>query len=126
MDYPGVGAFASPLVCQTLLARGVPWSHFYLGSIVVGIVNLIANGIAFRPTPKEFADDRYAALMSSALEREASTRDAHTPSSLEKNESLPSNSPPTAESQEPQNGMYHHLCMTVTLTMRCQRHSGLL
>ncbi|KAI5124457.1 hypothetical protein M0805_008341 [Coniferiporia weirii] len=51
------GAFAAPLVCQTLLARGIPWSHFYLGSLVLSVINTTLLSLAFRPTRNEYIEE---------------------------------------------------------------------
>lgn len=52
-----VGAFLAPFVCQTLLARGVPWEHFYLGSLALSGINTIFLVISFHPTRKELEDE---------------------------------------------------------------------
>ncbi|OJA12741.1 hypothetical protein AZE42_10725 [Rhizopogon vesiculosus] len=57
-----IGAFSAPLVCQTLLAKGIPWRHFYLGSLVLSVIALILIIFNFRPTRNEFQKDRKAAL----------------------------------------------------------------
>jgi len=67
-----MGSFSAPLVCQTLLAKGIPWRNFYLGSLVLSAIALSLILFNFRPTHKEFLADRKAALdavqfMSSAL-----------------------------------------------------------
>jgi hypothetical protein len=53
----GLGGFASPLVCQTLIAQGVPWRNFYLGSLIVSTLNMCFLTYTFRPTRKEFESD---------------------------------------------------------------------
>ncbi|OCB85251.1 MFS general substrate transporter [Sanghuangporus baumii] len=55
-----VGAFAAPLVCQTLLARDIPWSHFYLGSLVLSAINTTLLVLAFRPTRNDSIEERYS------------------------------------------------------------------
>ena len=52
-----VGAFAAPLVCQTLLARNIPWSRFYLGSLVLSVINTTLLATAFRPTRKDGVEE---------------------------------------------------------------------
>ncbi|KAG1749720.1 major facilitator superfamily domain-containing protein [Suillus paluster] len=47
------GSFLAPLVCQTLMAKGIPWRHFYLGSLVVSAMALSSIIFAFRPTRNE-------------------------------------------------------------------------
>jgi hypothetical protein len=44
------------------MARGIPWPHFYAGSLVVSAVNLCFLTFAFRPTRAEFKRERQAAL----------------------------------------------------------------
>ncbi|OAX39417.1 MFS general substrate transporter [Rhizopogon vinicolor AM-OR11-026] len=57
-----IGSFSAPLVCQTLLAKGIPWRRFYLGSLVLSVIALILIIFNFRPTRNEFLKDRKAAL----------------------------------------------------------------
>ncbi|KAG2154538.1 major facilitator superfamily domain-containing protein, partial [Suillus clintonianus] len=57
-----IGSFSAPLVCQTLMAKGIPWKHFYLGSLVISAIALILTIFSFRPTRNEFLADRKAAL----------------------------------------------------------------
>ncbi|KAJ8702917.1 hypothetical protein PTI98_001589 [Pleurotus ostreatus] len=56
------GGAISPLICQTIVAKGVPWNHFYYGSLVLSAFNTCFLAYSFRPTLKEFADDRQTAL----------------------------------------------------------------
>lgn len=58
----GFGAFAGPLVCQSILAKGVPWENFYLGSLVLSAINTTLLTYAFRPTKAEYTEERQAAL----------------------------------------------------------------
>ncbi|EGO03178.1 hypothetical protein SERLA73DRAFT_101296 [Serpula lacrymans var. lacrymans S7.3] len=59
-----VGSFASPLVCQTIIAKGVPWQNFYLGSLVLSAINTSFIAYSFRPTHNEYLAERKAALES--------------------------------------------------------------
>ncbi|KAF5337200.1 hypothetical protein D9611_003174 [Ephemerocybe angulata] len=52
------GAVVAPLVCQALMAKGVPWYQFYLGSLVAAALNIIFFTIAFRPTDAEFGFEK--------------------------------------------------------------------
>lgn len=52
-----LGAFVAPFVCQTLLAKGIPWTHFYLGSLVLSCINTTFLILAFRPTRKDYEDE---------------------------------------------------------------------
>lgn len=58
----GLGAVASPLVFQATAAAGLPWAHFYFGSLVLAAVSAVFLGITFTPTAREFAMDRKNAL----------------------------------------------------------------
>ena len=55
--WAALGAFTAPLVCQTLLAKSIPWSHFYLGSLALSTVNLTLLTTAFWPTQAEVMED---------------------------------------------------------------------
>ncbi|KAG1787716.1 major facilitator superfamily domain-containing protein, partial [Suillus variegatus] len=57
-----IGSFSAPLVCQTLMAKGIPWKHFYLGSLVISAVALSLIIFSFRPTRNEFLADCKVAL----------------------------------------------------------------
>ncbi|KAJ2928860.1 hypothetical protein H1R20_g8167, partial [Candolleomyces eurysporus] len=54
----GLGSVVSPLVCQLVIAQGVPWYKFYLGSLVASALNVVFLTIAFRPTANEFIRER--------------------------------------------------------------------
>ncbi|KIJ45733.1 hypothetical protein M422DRAFT_166506, partial [Sphaerobolus stellatus SS14] len=60
-----LGSLLSPLVCQTLLSRGVLWRHFYLGSLALAGLNTIFVVFAYYPTKNEFRIDRETALSES-------------------------------------------------------------
>ncbi|KAF9480471.1 MFS general substrate transporter [Pholiota conissans] len=51
------GGTISPLVCQSLLAIGIPWNHFYLGSLVLSAINTAFLFLTYRPTPAEALKD---------------------------------------------------------------------
>ncbi|KAG2160040.1 major facilitator superfamily domain-containing protein [Suillus bovinus] len=57
-----IGSFSAPLVCQTLMAEGISWKHFYLGSLVISAIALSLTIFSFRPTRDEFLADRKVAL----------------------------------------------------------------
>lgn len=59
----GLGGVASPLICQTIIATGIPWSRFYLGSLVLSAFNVAFLVITFKPTTTEFLRDRENALI---------------------------------------------------------------
>ncbi|OCH96576.1 MFS general substrate transporter [Obba rivulosa] len=57
-----IGSFAAPLVCQSIIAVGVPWARFYCGSLVLSAINTSVIVFAFRPTPHESAAEVSLAL----------------------------------------------------------------
>ncbi|KAG9006953.1 hypothetical protein FRB90_009595 [Tulasnella sp. 427] len=65
----GIGAFASPLICQTLLAAGWSWHRFYWTSFGFSILNALLMITAFHPTKKEWETDREAGLLVHELEQ---------------------------------------------------------
>ncbi|KAJ6627141.1 major facilitator superfamily domain-containing protein [Mycena sp. CBHHK59/15] len=58
----GFGAVVSPLIFQVTAAAGIPWTHFYFGSLVLPAINIVFLGMTYMPTPKEFGKDRKIAL----------------------------------------------------------------
>lgn len=44
---------ASSFVCQFIIATGVPWFHFYYGSLVLAGMNIMLLALAFRPNQVE-------------------------------------------------------------------------
>jgi hypothetical protein len=46
----GLGSVISPLVCQSIIATGVPWYRFYYGSLVLSVSNIVFLYIIFKPT----------------------------------------------------------------------------
>lgn len=46
----GLGSVISPLVCQSIIATGVPWYRFYYGSLVLSVINIVFLYITFKPT----------------------------------------------------------------------------
>ncbi|KXN83561.1 Bypass of stop codon protein 6 [Leucoagaricus sp. SymC.cos] len=48
------GGVVSPLICQTLVGVGIPWKHFYFGSLVLSAFNTGLLLLTFRPTTKEW------------------------------------------------------------------------
>ena len=46
----GLGSVISPLVCQTIIATGVPWYRFYYGSLLLSAFNVVFLYITFKPT----------------------------------------------------------------------------
>jgi hypothetical protein len=66
---------------------GIPWSHFYLGSLVLSALNVAFLVITFQPTTTEFLSDRENAL--TVINKLAKNQDAYTEamSSISKSES---------------------------------------
>lgn len=62
MQTPGLGAMASPLVCQSVITTGAPWFHFYLGSLVLSALNILLLAVAFKPNAAESVKERHLAL----------------------------------------------------------------
>lgn len=56
------------------MAKGIPWKHFYLGSLVISVIALSLTIFSFRPTRNEFLADRNAALDAMRI-----TPSAHSP-----------------------------------------------
>ncbi|KAF8203265.1 MFS general substrate transporter [Pholiota molesta] len=56
------GSVISPIVCQSLIATGVPWYHFYYGSLVLSGLNVLFLTITFIPTASETFRARQKAL----------------------------------------------------------------
>ncbi|CAE6415378.1 unnamed protein product [Rhizoctonia solani] len=58
----GVGAFASPLVGQTLLARGWQWPRFFIISVCLGCLNTVLILYTFHTTKQEFQEEKAKAI----------------------------------------------------------------
>ena len=58
----GLGSVISPLVCQSIIATGVPWYRFYYGSILLSGSNIVFLYIAFKPTFRERDREHQRAL----------------------------------------------------------------
>ncbi|KAF8887929.1 major facilitator superfamily domain-containing protein [Gymnopilus junonius] len=57
-----LGSVISPLVCQSIIASGVPWYRFYYGSLVLSGFNVIFLCITFKPTFNEATKEHQKAL----------------------------------------------------------------
>lgn len=57
-NQPGFGSVIAPLICQALLAQGVPWYKFYLGTLVGSALNFAFLAVTFRPTAAEFRREK--------------------------------------------------------------------
>lgn len=47
----------APLVCQSIIATGIAWNHFYFGSLVLSGISAALAFVAFRPTTAEMERD---------------------------------------------------------------------
>ncbi|KIM20839.1 hypothetical protein M408DRAFT_333783 [Serendipita vermifera MAFF 305830] len=57
-----IGALASPLICQTLIARGWPWQNFYYLSVTIPVINFFTVLMTFRSSLSEFLIDKEKAI----------------------------------------------------------------
>ncbi|KAJ7655038.1 hypothetical protein DFH06DRAFT_1413366 [Mycena polygramma] len=57
-----LGSVVSPFIFQVVVAAGVPWTHFYFGSLVPAAANIVFLAITFFPTTHEFATDHKKAM----------------------------------------------------------------
>ncbi|KAG9128496.1 hypothetical protein FRC07_009720 [Ceratobasidium sp. 392] len=53
-----IGAFASPLIGQTLLAKGWPWPRFFIISVLLSLVNTTGTIYTFHTTKEEFIAEK--------------------------------------------------------------------
>ncbi|KAH6917511.1 major facilitator superfamily domain-containing protein [Coprinopsis sp. MPI-PUGE-AT-0042] len=67
------GTVVSPLVCQAVLSKGIPWPYFYFGSLIFAFVKFLLATIAFAPTPSELEDERRKSSCSSPPSSATST-----------------------------------------------------
>ncbi|PPR07674.1 hypothetical protein CVT24_003817 [Panaeolus cyanescens] len=102
-----IGGIASPLVCQAMMAIGIPWFKFYYGSLILSGLNVIFLVLTFRTTQMEFAYDRARAL---AVSR-ADSSVASTPIQEKCDKWEPSTLSPQQESSgRPPNALRLALC----------------
>lgn len=52
-----IGSMCAPLVCQSIIATGVPWPRFYFGSLVLSGISSVFAFWAFRPSSTEIERD---------------------------------------------------------------------
>ncbi|KAF8610804.1 MFS general substrate transporter [Ceratobasidium sp. AG-I] len=67
----GIGAFASPLVGQTLLARGWEWPRFFIISVCLSCINSVGTAYTFHTTKEEFQQEKAKALELAREEHDA-------------------------------------------------------
>ena len=67
----GIGAFASPLVGQTLLARGWEWPRFFIISVCLSCINSVGTAYTFHTTKEEFQQEKTKALELAREEHDA-------------------------------------------------------
>lgn len=56
----------APLVCQSIIAKGIAWNHFYFGSLVLSAISSAFAFYAFFPTVGEHEAEVIAALSGSS------------------------------------------------------------
>ena len=61
----GLGSVISPLICQSIIATGVPWYRFYYGSLLLSVFNIVFLYITFKPTFGERDREHQKALYES-------------------------------------------------------------
>ena len=52
----------APLVCQSIIAKGIAWNHFYFGSLVLSALSSALAFCAFHPTKDEREADGMESL----------------------------------------------------------------
>ncbi|KAI0690670.1 major facilitator superfamily domain-containing protein [Cytidiella melzeri] len=52
-----IGSMCAPLVCQSVIATGIAWNHFYFGSLVLSAISSCLACYAFRPSLAELEGD---------------------------------------------------------------------
>ncbi|TFK41367.1 major facilitator superfamily domain-containing protein [Crucibulum laeve] len=103
------GGVASPLVCQAIIATGVPWFKFYYGSLVLSAINVVFLVITFRPTIGEFTKERQI-LLTEAREA-AGMETASVPSSPRSESGSTSKPAPAVDVPPPRNTLRLALSM---------------
>lgn len=63
----GLGAFGSPLICQTILARGYSWRDFFHISIAVAGSSVLYCLWAFYPTQEEWEAEKEAVALAGRI-----------------------------------------------------------
>lgn len=104
----GLGAMASPLVCQSVITTGVPWFHFYLGSLVLSALNVVLLAVTFRPNMAESAKEHRMALNEAraGAATESGARNDANPSKKASSPSCPASSFEPEEETNEHNGEY--------------------
>ncbi|KAH6917528.1 major facilitator superfamily domain-containing protein [Coprinopsis sp. MPI-PUGE-AT-0042] len=86
------GTVVAPLVCQTVLSKGIAWPYFFFGSLILAASNILLISTAFAPTPSELEDERRKATCDSQP-----SSGMTTPTDIkEKYFPLPKPAPPTS------------------------------
>ncbi|KAG2057114.1 MFS general substrate transporter [Suillus hirtellus] len=101
-----IGSFSAPLVCQTLMAKGIPWKHFYLGSLVISAVALSLIIFSFRPTRNEFLADCKVALNAMKIRPSANSPGTDTTIQLSHAEKVRDSSTRCVDTQSPPNTLF--------------------
>jgi hypothetical protein len=93
----GLGSVISPLVCQSIIATGVPWYRFYYGSLLLSAFNIMFLYITFKPTYGEREREHQKALYGSRQNLQRSPFSSPTseyPAALESKTNLPLDTKP--------------------------------
>jgi len=80
----GIGAFASPLICQSLLAAGWAWHRFYWTSFGFALLNAISIAFSFHTTTNEFEYEKEQSLQLAARQADDNATDSAIPKSTMK------------------------------------------
>ncbi|TFK57453.1 MFS general substrate transporter [Heliocybe sulcata] len=81
-----IGATISPLVCQTLISTGIPWSQFCFGSLIISFLNISLILFAFLPSAQERSERRSGCTSAQANGKDLPVLTPGTPLSVEKGE----------------------------------------
>ncbi|KAF8168312.1 major facilitator superfamily domain-containing protein [Crassisporium funariophilum] len=84
-----LGSVISPLVCQSIIATGVPWHRFYYGSLVLSAFNVAFLAATFKPTTDETFQERKNALDESRRRKIQSLRSGRSSPTMGDDERLP-------------------------------------
>ena len=76
-----IGSMCAPLVCQSIIAKGIEWNHFYFGSLVLSAISSALAFYAFFPTTQEHEAEVTAALSGPATPSTISVEDKAPPTS---------------------------------------------
>ncbi|KAF1814143.1 MFS general substrate transporter [Eremomyces bilateralis CBS 781.70] len=69
----GVGGIVAPIIATTMVSNGMVWSRFYIITIAVRVIALIATGLAFRGYEADSPSQPQAALQTMASQQGGTT-----------------------------------------------------